>query len=94
MNIKKEYVRKTKKQKHKILERCKICINCKYLYEHQYEIDAYDTYCTHPDNQERRYLGYRPIDEEDSCDKWKWNEWQIVDPETWTTLLPISDYEE
>ena len=86
---KKECEKLIKKYKRKICripKRCKICVNCSYLYEHWWECDCYDTYCTHPENQHRRYLGYCPTDEKDTCNKWEWNKWQLVDPETWTTL--------
>ena len=79
------------RKKLEIPKKCKICTNCKYLYEHWYECDCYDTYCTHSDRQRRRDLSYCSTREKGSCDKWEWNAWQLVNPDTWTTLC-ATDY--
>lgn len=78
---------KRKKKKLDIPERCKICDNCEYLNRYWYACDDYDCYCgNYKSTWGRNKFGYREVKETDSCDEWEWNKWQLVDPNTWTTL--------
>lgn len=71
----------------KIPERCKICENCDSFNRYWYACDDYDCYCQNYKNTwSRNRFGYREVKEDDSCDYWEWNGWQLVDPETNSTL--------
>ena len=78
---------KHKEEKLKIPKRCKICKNCKYFDRYWHGYDDYDCYCHNYKNTwSKNKFGYREVKEHNSCDEWEWNEWQLVDPRTGTTL--------